>query len=360
MRVFVTGGGTGGHIYPAIAIIEKLLDTFKNIEIYYIGNKKSPEERIVTNSNLKINFIYLKTAGFFNKPLIQKLPAILYLFQSLFRIINIFKLYKPTFVIGTGGYVSVPVLIASIIFKVPFALQEQNILPGWSNQFFSHFANFVFLGFKESQMFFKKKNNLLYTGNPIRKDFYNLKKHSKNLKDRIIIMGGSGGAKSINTIIHDVVKEFQNYNDIFVHITGVRDYEKVLDLKEPDIKNYVVHPYVNKIWDELNRAKLVICRAGAITISEILVLKIPLILIPYPYAVKNHQYWNAFKFKKLGIAEIIENKDLNKKVLVETIHKYLKSDELIKSIENKYENFKINNALETIVNIIKPYLELKV
>lgn len=353
MKIFITGGGTGGHIYPAVAICEKLLDKIQDIEIYYIGNKKSLEEKIILESNLRINFINLKTSGFFNKSFLDKIKSLLNLMQSIFTIINIYKKNKPDFVIGTGGYVTVPVLIGAIIFRIPFALQEQNIIPGWTNQLFANFAKYVFIGFKESKMFFKKKNNLIYTGNPVRKNFYNTENVQNTNKNCVLIMGGSGGAKSLNMIIPEVVKEFENEDISFIHITGVRDYEMVLDLKRKyGISNYDVYAYKNKIWIEFNKAKIIICRAGAITISELLIYKIPLILIPFPFAVRNHQYWNAYKFKKAGIAEIIEDKNINKETLAEVIKKYFFSKEQLEQVKKSYNKIEIKNSTELIISNI--------
>ncbi|HOK40200.1 MAG TPA: undecaprenyldiphospho-muramoylpentapeptide beta-N-acetylglucosaminyltransferase [bacterium] len=353
MRIFISGGGTGGHIYPAIAIIENILVIDKKAEIFYIGNKKSLEEKIVQQSNLPVKFLYLKTAGFFNKSLIDKFLSIIYLMKSILNVIRLFIIYNPDFVIGTGGYVIVPVIIGSIIFRKPFFLQEQNIIPGWTNYFFSSFAKFLFLGFNETKIFFKKKNKLFYTGNPIRMEFFEYTKQEEKDYQKVIIMGGSGGAASINNLIPDVVNEFKNYEKIkFIHITGIRDFERILDKSDKSNNNYQIYPYLNKIWLEFKDTDLIICRAGAITITEIAYLKIPMILIPFPAAVKNHQYWNAYKFYKLGIADIILDKELTKENLVEKIKEYILNKEKIAEVKRNFEKIKIENSGQIIVNKI--------
>jgi UDP-N-acetylglucosamine--N-acetylmuramyl-(pentapeptide) pyrophosphoryl-undecaprenol N-acetylglucosamine transferase len=363
MKIFITGGGTGGHLYPAIAIIESLLKKSENIKIYYFGNRKSLEERIVYESKLNITFIPLKTTGFFNKSLFKKLVSLYNVILSFILVYKYFKSIKPDFVIGTGGYVSAPVLLSSIFFRIPYALQEQNIIPGFANQFFGKFAKYIFLGFNESKIFFRKKNNLLYTGNPIRNKFSILQNNLNTFEEdaEIIIIGGSGGAKSINMVLPNVVKEFSNTTEKFLHITGIRDFEKVLDLvKLSKIKmaNYEIQPYIHNIWDRLKNAKLVICRAGAITLSEIIVLKIPLILVPYPFAVRNHQYWNAYKFKKIGIAELILDKNLDAEILSAKIKKILYDKKYFDKIMNHYKKISFNNASTKIVDIIFNNCEL--
>lgn len=354
MKIFIAGGGTGGHLYPAISIIESLLEKNKNIKIYYFGNSKSLEERVVSTSDLNITFIPLKTSGFFNKPLKIKIISFYNLIISFFEVNNFFKKIRPDFVIGTGGYVSGPVLIAAIFNKIPYALQEQNIIPGVANQILSRFAKYVFLGFKESSLFFKDKTNLVWTGNPVRKKFYLMSNDTSSaIENEIVIIGGSGGARSINLLIPEVYENMKKQNIKFLHITGVRDYERVLDLvKDKHYENYEILPYVHNIWDRLKKAKLVICRSGAITISEILLLKKPLLLIPYPFAVRNHQYWNAYKYKKLGIAELLLDIDLKTGILISKINKFIYNEKFYNSIMNNYQKLKIKNSSKIIVDKI--------
>lgn len=362
MKIFISGGGTGGHLYPAISIIELLLEKVKNVKIYYFGNDNSLEQRVIADIGIDVVFVPVSTTGFSHKSTKKKVISLINLFKSFLEVRSYFKDNKPDFVIGTGGYVTCPLILNAIVSKVPYAIQEQNIIPGFANQLFSKYAKYVFLGYNESKIFFRKKTNLLFTGNPIRKSFYTLMNSEKlssneNLySNEVVIIGGSGGAKSINLLMPVVVEKFKNHNVKFLHITGVRDYEKVLDLvKGKYYDNYEIQPYVHKIWDRLKNAKLAICRAGAITISEILFLKVPLILIPFPFAVRNHQYWNAYKYKKLGVAELVIDTELNEDILTTEISKFLNNQNFYNNIKNKLNTLKPNGASNIIVEKILEY-----
>lgn len=319
MRVVVAGGGTGGHIYPALAIAKAL-----GGEILYIGGQKGIEKEILPATGLEYRLIDVE--GFSRKLTLKNVVTAYKAFRATNQMKKILKDYQPDVVIATGGYVSGPVGQAAASLKKPLFLQEQNSYPGVTIRLLAKKAEKIFLGSKGAERYLPKEK-CLFTGNPVREEIIkaNRENAQKELalfdKTLLLITGGSQGAKAINNAIRPLYKAFAQREDlVVVHHCGKNDFPNVSAVAKtnyPKIasvlgdeaisieKNIFITPYIQNMALILAASDLVVCRAGAIFLSEAAVLGIPLILVPYPYAAENHQTHNARIWQETGAGRLV-------------------------------------------------------
>jgi UDP-N-acetylglucosamine--N-acetylmuramyl-(pentapeptide) pyrophosphoryl-undecaprenol N-acetylglucosamine transferase len=358
MKVLVSGGGTGGHIYPALSIIEEFQNN-KN-QVLYVGKKNSMESEIVPKSSIDFKGITIEGFNRVNK--FKNLIVGIKLFLGLLQSTVIVLKFNPDVVIGTGGYVSGPVLLMASLLNKKTYIHEQNSFPGVTNRILSKYVDTVFISYEESANRFPNKSRLKYTGNPVRKDFkeklYGQTKNSKNFKE-ILSFGGSGGAKKINNLMLEVIKQF-NGNDAYkiTHVTGKKYYEGFMrELKEPKVdlcSNIEIYNYLKEMPKYMLSSDLVISRAGAITISELKYTKTPSILIPSPNVTDDHQTHNAKSMENKGLAKMIKESELNEKLICD----YIKSPVFIQSLKENLNNFNEKEASEEIYNYIMKDLKI--
>lgn len=353
MKVLISGGGTGGHIYPALSIVEEFKKNNNN-KILYVGKKNSMESDIVPKH--AIDFKSITVEGFNRidkfKNIFVGLKLLIGLFQSFFIILK----FKPDIVIGTGGYVSGPVLFVSTLLNKKTYIHEQNSFPGITNRILSRYVDTVFISYEESADKFSEKSTLKYTGNPVRKAFKeNVKGLTKEKGDfkSVLSFGGSGGAKKINDVMLEVIIHF-NGNAAYkiTHVTGKKyydDFVKQLKTKNVDLKeNIVIFDYLKEMPKYMLNSDLVISRAGAITISELKYTKTPSILIPSPNVTDNHQTHNAKSMEKNGMAKMISEEEMDKAVICDLI----KSTNFLQPMKRNLVNQKINEASQEIYEYI--------
>lgn len=310
MKVLVSGGGTGGHIYPALSIIEEFSKE-RNNEILYVGKKKSMESDIVPKAN--INFKGITVEGFNRKNKVKNILVGFKLFVALIQALIILLKFKPDIVIGTGGYVSGPVLFIAAMLRKKTYIHEQNSFPGMTNRILSKYVDRVFISYHESMNKFNKKSKVKYTGNPVRKAFKenidHIKRDEKNYM-KILSFGGSGGAKKINDLMLEIIQEF-NGNDLYHidHVTGKKYYDEFMNVLENsriDLEeNIKVYDYLKDMPEYMLNSDLVISRAGAITITELKYTNTPSILIPSPNVTDDHQRFNAKSMEDEGLSKMI-------------------------------------------------------
>lgn len=342
MKVIISGGGTGGHIYPALAIAEALKKTYKNIDILYIGTKNSLEADLVPKSGFKFKTIRVKSLPRkINKKFFISIKELLAGINDSKKII---KEFQPDLVIGTGGYVSGPIVYAARKKKVPAIIHEQNAYPGITNKILSRYVDKVLITFEDSKKYFKYPERVTNVGNPIREEILTANKDLafKNLdlsKDKPILLcfGGSGGQKSLNESFFEIIKN-TNINFQLVHVTGKNHYDdfmkKIKSEKIMISKNIKILPYLHNMPEALNICDLIVTSAGAITLSEISAIGIPAILVPKSYTAENHQEYNARSFEKKGAALVILEKDLKWDDLLAEIERLLKSSEELRIMSN--------------------------
>ena len=332
MRILVTAGGTGGHIYPALAIIEKFKEEDSSTEVLYIGTHNRMEKDIVPKRNIK--YIGIEIYGL-NKNIWHDIKNIYLIRKGIKKCQQIIKEFKPDIVIGVGGYVTYPVLIAAHKLHIPIFIHEQNALPGKTNKVLSKYANLIGVSFSESIKYFPK-DKVIYTGNPTGIMALNNKEISKSSlgfsdKPLVVIVAGSLGSFTINQKMQEFLQKMGNKDYQVLYITGKNYYDDFIKIKYPN--NVKIVPYLDNLSGLLKNTDCLVTRAGASTIAEIIALRLPSIFIPSPYVANNHQYYNALSLEKNNSAYIIEEKDLTALKLEEMINKVFKNKMYLKSGE---------------------------
>lgn len=339
MRIIISAGGTGGHIYPALAIIKKFQEKELDLNVLYIGTHNRMEKDIIPKYN--IPYEELKIYGLNKGYYIRNIKNMYYLFNSYHKALKIMKNFKPDLVIGVGGYVTMPVLMAAHKLKIKIIIHEQNSIPGKTNKLLSKYANIVFTSFKNSSKYFNDNVKCIYSGNPSGDNVINLKPmkkeelgFSKN-KKLVLITSGSLGSTSLNEKLVEFLKLSNNEFYEVLYITGKDNYDDFMKNNKFS-KNIKVVPYLDNLSSLFKSCDLVIARAGAGTISELLMSKTPSILIPSPNVANNHQYYNAKDLYDFGLSLMLEEDKLDSKKLYKQVCSLLKENNL------EYKNLKIN------------------
>ncbi len=340
--VFATGG-TGGHIYPALSIAEKLKD--KNTDILFIGTIHRMEKELVPRENFR--FIGLDVLP------LKSVISVFKMIKSVFRAISILRKEKPTEVIGFGNYITIPVLTAAILLRIPYYLQEQNSTMGQANRYFYRWAKKVFVAFENTvdSVPEKYRSKFFVTGNPLRKEFYTKNKEEERIKLRIspeerviLIIGGSLGARSINEAVARKWKDIVSDEKIKIFWGTGKDNFEEGTFRMQDFGKSVVKPYFNNVADIMSASDLVICRAGASTISELIQLEKPSILIPYDFVGQKE---NADALEYVNASRIFSNEMAEKAVEEALI--LVKQEEILKFMQENLRKLKKGNAAELII-----------
>jgi len=360
MRVLITGGGTGGHIYPAISITKGLKKLFNDIEVLYVGTERGLESELVPKEG--INFTTITVSGFKRRFSIDTIKTIKNLFIGLLESKKIISSFKPDIVIGTGGYVCGPLVFMASLMNIKTAIHEQNVIPGVTNKILGKFVDKIFISFEDSKKYFSgNENKIVFTGNPIRDGFIELEgKNSKENVFRVLSFGGSRGAKKINDTVIEAIRILNNIPDIVLtHVTGKSYYrEFIKSIKGQELNSNIrIVPYIHDMPKEMVSADLVISRSGAITLAEITALGLPSILIPSPNVANNHQEYNARVMEKKGAAIVFLEKDLNSDNLIELLVRLKNDRSKLKTMAKNSRLIGITNATENIINNIKLLIE---
>ena len=331
-NVLIAVSGTGGHVYPGIALAYELQKEGYNPIFIVNNNKNGVSLKIVKNSGYEYKVLDFKAPP-------RKISLQLFLFpfkfiKVLFEASSIIKQTAPKIVIGMGAYLSFPMLLAAKIKSIPTLIHEQNSVPGLANKILSKFVNKIAFSFKGTEKYFNE-NKAIYTSNPIRKDIFNIQRTAAAQKLNInpktftvFVFGGSLGATKLNNIMFDVANIlYEKYKDKiqFIHILGSKDYKEISEkYKTIQYPKYIVE-YMNDIGNAYASSDLLICRAGAGTVKEVEMYNLPALFIPFPYATANHQYFNAKSVEQKNFREVIEEKNITK-------------EQIINFIENKITN----------------------
>jgi len=328
MKIILTAGGTGGHIYPALGVIEELKKD-KNNQFLYIGTKDRMESTIVPSLDIKYESLEVYGLTRNIKRNIKNVKCIISSYKKAKKIISEFK---PDYVIGFGGYVTYPVIMAAHKLKVKTAIHEQNKIPGKTNKLLSKYADITFISFRESKDYFK--NKVVYSGNPCGQKAITIEAHDKTKlgfsknKKLILIVMGSLGSEVINEKLKDFLSNYNDDNSEILFVTGKASYD---DFKDVKVSSKVkVVPFYNELSGLMKAADLIISRAGASTISEILSLNLPSILIPSPYVANNHQYYNAKDLSDKGLSIMLEQENLTTITLKNAINECFANENKMK------------------------------
>lgn len=360
-KYFITGGGTGGHIYPAMAVADVLAELGDDVEIYYVGNPNNLEYSIVQQKGYTFLPVYVKgmprKLGF--KFIWWAFKLGIAVLQSVFYL----NKYKPKAIFGTGGYVSAPIMIASVLEgKTPFMMHDCDAQPGLVTRRLAPYASAVSLAFESAKDFIKNENCAV-NGNPLRPRFKTLSKGLARAgltldynRPVLLVMGGSQGAKSIDDAFVEIIKELSVVNNIqIIFQTGKKNYQDVMDRLEKIYpnhhrdKNVIIRPYFDDMVTVLKAADIVISRAGSLSLSEIFASDVAPVLIPYPHAASDHQRRNAKYVEEKGACIYLEDSETNPNTLKAIVTNLLEDEELCTRLKENSSKLAQFDALQHIV-----------
>lgn len=362
---FISGGGTGGHIYPAFTVVEKLLKEEDTAQIYYIGNPKNLEYEIVQKYP-QIKFLPVDVSGMPRKLSLAMPKWAIQFFFAYLKALSYLKKYKPDAIFTTGGYVSAPIVTAAISMKKPYMIHDGDSVPGLVSKLAAPKAQIVSVAFESSKKTLKS-NNIIFNGNPVREAFFTVTKEESREKleipqDKKVIfaMGGSQGAKTINTAMISLLKKLSEEMGYFVILqTGKKNYDEVVSELEKTYaqynqnKNLIVKPYFDEMVYPLKASDVIIARAGSLSLTEIIQCHLPSILVPYPYAAQDHQRKNAKEMCEKGISLYLEDSECNEESLLAKIKEILDSQDKFADMVEKTRELAKNNPTDEIVKQLK-------
>ncbi len=358
MRVILSGGGTGGHIYPAIAIANRIKKEFPKAEILFIGTERGLERELVLKAGYDIRFIpvsYLK-----RKISLHNVKSAGKLLMGLLEARKIIKRFKPDIVIGTGGFVCGPVLYMASKLRIKTLIHEQNVFPGLTNRILSSYVDRIAISFPEAERYFKEKlrGKLVVTGNPIRDEFLQVsaieanKRYKPDNRPIVLIVGGSGGSSKLNAATIAMLKQRTVGEYRIILVTGKMHFSAVLEaLKDCSAAaGSTILPYINDMPHALRACDLIVCSAGAITIAEVTAAGKPSILIPKAHTAENHQEYNARAMEKAGAAIMLKENQLKGDVLYKAIESILVNKEVYSNMRTACGRVAKIDAIDLILS----------
>ncbi len=359
MKIIFAGGGTGGHINPAISIANYIKEKDPDFEALFIGTKRGLETKLVPGAGFDIEYIDIQ--GFDRRNMLKNIKVLKKLSDSKKKCRNIIKEFKPDAVVCTGGYVSGPVAMAAHKMNIPSIIHEQNVYPGLTVKGSQSYVDYVAVSFPETVNHIRHSEKCVITGNPVREELIKANRESARaelgLSDKpfVLIFGGSLGAAKINENVAKIIPKLAKDNKVSVLFgTGERNYEAVMDtLKDVNLGNDIkVVPYINNMHTAMAAADLVVSRSGAITLSEIAILKKASILIPSPNVVRNHQEQNAREFEAHGAAAVICENELTPQVLYDKINSLTSDKNTLKKMGENAHTLAKPDALEQLYKTV--------
>lgn len=367
MRAIIAAAGTGGHINPGIAIANKIKEKEPNSEMVFVGTGRGLEKDLVPRAGYELKTI--DAHGIERKITVQNLKNLYATYKSISSAKKIMQSYKPDVLIGTGGYICVPTVIAAKKMGIPVVLHESNAFPGVAVKLFKKKADKILVGFEDAKKRLDNRENVVVTGNPIKlkKIDFSLSEKNKIIKETglkndkpiVLVFGGSQGAQSINQSLLEIIVNKKNKDYQIMWAAGPEQYKEIkkkleeVNINIENIDNVKIVPYIYNMEEIMNIADLVVCRSGAMTITEISVVGKPAIFIPFPYATENHQEYNAKVLENVGAAKIILNKDLNSEILGSTINEIVKDKNLIERMGKNANKVAMKNVEDKIYEEIK-------
>ncbi|HMI31889.1 MAG TPA: undecaprenyldiphospho-muramoylpentapeptide beta-N-acetylglucosaminyltransferase [Candidatus Limnocylindrales bacterium] len=344
IRVLIAAGGTGGHLYPGIAIAEEWMRLHPDSKVVFVGTSRGPETKAVPRAGFALETIAAR--GLPRQPGLGLIRAAIGLVASLWQSFRLIVDLKPHVVVGTGSYVSAPVVLVARLFGIPVIIQEQNSIPGATNRWLNLISTEVHISFLESRGYFRRKNNLRVSGNPIRRSLLMQDRAGAYetfgldpAKRTLFVFGGSRGAASINKATEGALERLKGTQVQILWQTGTEDFEAI-ERRFRDFPIKVrVFAYLDAIEKAYAIADLAVCRAGAMTIAEVTACGIPSILVPYPHATRDHQTHNARGLVERDAAEVIADKDLTPEILAGKISALLRDEARLRRLARNARAF---------------------
>lgn len=356
MKVLIAAGGTGGHIYPGIAVAKEVLRRNPESEVLFVGTARGLETKIVPDNGFRLSLI--DSAGLKNVGFVGKLKGLAVLPKSFLEARTLLREFRPDVVVGAGGYVSGPVLMIASFMGIPTLVMDSNALPGFTNRRLAMFVDKAALTFDEAVPFFGKKG--VVTGNPVREEFFDVQPRESSERTRILIFGGSQGSRAINNAMVGALPAIKQDSLDITHQTGDADFESVkAAYAAAGVKSADVRPYISDMVGEFAKSDLVICRAGATTCAELAAAGKASIMVPLPTAADDHQRKNAEALVKAGAARMILQKDLSGDVLAKEITALIGSPVAISDMEDAAKKLARRDAAEATVDLMEEISKVK-
>ncbi|MEJ7624449.1 MAG: undecaprenyldiphospho-muramoylpentapeptide beta-N-acetylglucosaminyltransferase [Pyrinomonadaceae bacterium] len=351
MKVLIAAGGTGGHIYPGIAVANEIMARDADSEVLFVGTARGLEKKIVPENNFQLSLI--NSAGLKNVGIVGTIKGLSVLPRSFLEARRIIRQFRPHVVVGAGGYVSGPVLLSAAIMGVPNLVMDSNALPGFTNRQLARFIDKAALTFEEALPFFGKKG--VVTGNPVRREFFDVQPKARSEVFHILVFGGSQGAHAINIAMTEALEELNRVGGPFriTHQTGEKDFQPTISAYDSVGKIEAdVRPFISDMFVEFEKADLVICRAGATTCAELAAAGKASLMIPLPTAADDHQRKNAEALERAGAAKMLLQQDLTATTLSAAIVALIEDPAAVSAMEKAAKSLAHPDAAERTVDII--------
>jgi len=346
-RVIISGGGTAGHIYPALAVGKKLRQ--QALKITFVGTTRKLEQSIM--EHYEADFIPLKIEGLKGKGLLI-IKSLLILPYSFVKSLLILIQIKPSLVIGMGGYSSGPVVLMASLIGIPCLIMEQNLHPGLTNRILIPFVQKAVVAFEKSLFEFKGKG--VHLGNPVREEFYSLRPKEREARLTVLVFGGSQGSHFLNkNIIRSLPLLKQSRDDLNIfHQTGEKDLDWVKEnYRRSGLENYLVSAFFFDMPKYFQKSDLIVCRAGATTIAELIAARKPSLLVPFSQSTENHQLLNAQELERINGAQIIQEKDFNPETFLSKIRFFIQNKNKLNQMEENLKKLKTENPARQIADL---------
>ncbi len=351
LRVMIAGGGTGGHLFPGLAIAQEFMSRNNGNHVVFISTGNTLERSVLSKTDFKLETI--PAEGIKGRGLWKQLKSALKIPGGIMKSLRILKSHKPDLVLGLGSYSAGPVVISAWLLRTKIALHEQNILPGITNRILARFADRIFVSFTDTETRFSPQKTRL-TGNPVRKELLNHQAVDQKIDSEsfcVLIIGGSQGAHSINMAVMEALNHLANKEGLyFIHQTGTADEQMVTEAYRRLEIPATVQSFFGRMAPMYKQADLIICRAGATTVAEVTALGKAVIFIPFPFAADDHQTLNANTMAGQGAAVIIDEKDLHPRDLGQKIEYYATHPEALNAMSSKAAQLGHPDAAKQIVD----------
>lgn len=371
MKILIAAAGTGGHINPGIAIANKIKEKNPNAEIVFVGTNRGLENDLVPRAGYKLEKI--EVYGFSKQISLDNMKKIIKTIKGFSQAKKLIKEFKPDIVIGTGGYICGPIGMAAVESKIPTVLHESNAFPGKTIKILSKKVDKILLGFEDAKKRLPKAKKLIVTGTPTKftglelseEEIINKKKELgfNSELPLVLVFGGSQGAKVINETIINIIKEKLNLNYQILWASGPKQYDIIKEELEDqkininNIKNVKIFPYIYNMEEVMKISDLVVCRSGAMTITEIAISKKPAIFIPLSTAAENHQEYNANVLVNINSARILHDNELNEKTLNNMINELISNRDDLKKMGENAEKIVTKNVEDKIYSELEEYIK---
>lgn len=353
MRVLIAAGGTGGHIYPGIAVAKEIMRRDAGSEVRFVGTARGLEKKLVPDAGFELSLI--ESAGLKNVGLSGQLRGLWLLPKSFLAARRLIREFRPDVVVGAGGYVSGPVLLMATRMRVPTLVMDSNALPGFTNRVLARFVNLAAVTFEEALPYFRGKG--VVTGNPVRREFFDIPAKLRDAaRFSLLVFGGSQGARGINLAMVAALAHLEAYRGQLqiTHQTGELDYETVRGgYAKAGWENADVRKYISDMVSEFTRVDLIVSRAGATTCAELAAAGKAAIMVPLPTAADDHQRKNAEALEAAGAARMILQKDLTGELLATEIAALLKEPERVTRMEEASRKLARGDAAAATVDLIE-------